>query len=90
MAQSFKKDPDAVLDYSIDWSSWLATGETISTSTWTVPAGITKDSDSKSNTASVIWLSGGTISEVYVLINHIVTSASRTDDRTIYVHMIEK
>jgi len=48
----FLKDPDAVLDYGFDWSDWLADGETISTSTWTVETGITKDSDS--NGAKII------------------------------------
>jgi len=26
----FSKDPDAVLDYSFDWSAWLGGSETIS------------------------------------------------------------
>ena len=32
---TFLKDPDAVLDYSVDWSKWLA-GDQIETSTWFV------------------------------------------------------
>ena len=40
---TFLKDPEAVLDYTVDWGIWLDT-DTISTSNWTVPAGITKDS----------------------------------------------
>lgn len=79
----FIKDPDAVLDYSIDWSSWLADGETITASTWVVPDGITKDSDSFSDTATVIWLSGGTAGTTYLIPNHITTSDGREDDRTL-------
>lgn len=30
------KDPAAILDYQFDWSQWLASCETILTSTWTV------------------------------------------------------
>jgi hypothetical protein len=78
----FSKDPSASLDYVNDWTSWLATGETISTSTWTVPTGITKDSDSKTSTTTTIWLSGGTAGTVYTVANLIVTSASRTDERS--------
>ena len=26
---TFKKDPDATLDYTLDWSQWLPTGDTI-------------------------------------------------------------
>lgn len=87
MAATFTatKDPNAVLDFQIDWSDWLAAGETISTSSWTVPSGITRDSDSENNTAATIWLSGGTAGTNYDCINRIVTSAGRTDDRTLRV-----
>jgi len=80
--QAFRKDPNAVLDYAIDWSSWLATGETISTSDWTVPSGITKDSNEKDDTSTKIWLSGGTDGQTYTIVNRITTSADRTDDRS--------
>ena len=59
--QTFRKDPNAVLDYVIDWgTNYLASDETISTATWTEGTGITKDSDSKTDTTTTIWLSGGT------------------------------
>lgn len=83
--QRFRKDPQSVLDYGVDWSDWLASGETISTSTWTVPTGITKDSDSKGDNSTLIWLSGGTAGTTYQLANKIVTSDSRTVERTIEI-----
>ena len=83
--QRFRKDPDSVLDYGVDWSDWLASGETISTSTWTVPNGITEDSDSKGDNSTLIWLSGGTAGTTYTLANKIVTSDSRTVERTIEI-----
>jgi hypothetical protein len=86
----FTKDPDAVLDYIIDWSSWLASGETITASTWTVDDGITKDSDSFSDDETVIWLSGGSVYTDYECTNHIVTSGNREDDRTIIIRCREK
>lgn len=89
MAQIFVKDPDAVLDYVIDWSAWLDT-DTISTSVWTVPDGITKDSDTETATASTIWLSSGTVDTDYDGVNHIVTAAGREDDRTITIQVREK
>ena len=93
--ETWEKDPDAVLDYTLDWNDsskgpWLASGETISASTWTVPSGITKDSDSNDNTTTTIWLSGGTAGSDYDLINHITTSASREEDRTIRIHCRER
>jgi hypothetical protein len=33
------KDPDAVLDYVFDWSSWLAEGETITAAEVTAVSG---------------------------------------------------
>ena len=41
---AFLKDPDAVLDYKIDWSAWLG-DDTISQSAWSAEDGITIDSD---------------------------------------------
>ena len=78
----FVKDPDANLDYGFDWSDWLADGETILTSTWTVTTGLTKDSDSSNDTATTIWVSGGTAGTSYTITNHITTSAGREDDRS--------
>lgn len=83
--QSFRKDPASVLDYGIDWSDWLDSGETISTSTWTVPVGITKDSESNGDTSTLVWLSGGTAGTTYELANKIVTSDGRTVERTIEI-----
>jgi len=89
MSETFAKDPDAVLDYQVDWSDWLDT-DTISTSTWTVPTGITKDSDTNTTTAATIWLSGGTAGTSYNIVNHIVTAAGREDDRTIIIKVRER
>ena len=79
------KDPNAVLDYCLDWSEWLASGETITTSVWTVATGITKDSDSFTDEITKIWLSGGTDGERYTVANRITTSDSRTDERTMLI-----
>lgn len=102
------KDPDDVDPYFIVWCSENGantggstdTGElqgaTISTSTWTVPAGITKNSDNKAavtikgtsygvNTVTTIWLSAGTDNTDYELTNKIVTSDGRTLSRSIII-----
>lgn len=84
------KDPEAVLDYGIDWRDpekgpWLAAGEDIVSSTWIVPAGITKNSDGHNGSVTTIWLSGGTLGQAYALTNRITTNQGRTDDRTIEV-----
>ena len=89
--QLFPKDPDSKLNYTMDWVDWLATGETISTSTWVVPAGITQEGTSTNdNTTATIVVSGGTVGVQYPLVNRITTSASRTVDRTIIVLIVER
>jgi len=90
MATSFTKDPEAVLDYTFDWSDWLATGETISSYTVTVPTGITKDSDSQADGVVTVWLSGGTAGTNYRVECKIVTSAGRTDERSIWIKAVER
>lgn len=87
---TFYKDPDAVLDYSVDWSDWLATGETISTSSFTVATGVTKDSETNDTTSATVWLSGGTDGTRYTITNQITTSDSRTDDRSFTVVVVER
>ena len=89
MAQTFVKDPDATLDYIIDWSEWLDT-DTISTSTWTVPTGLTNVSDSNTTTTATIWLSGGTAGQRYTVSNRIVTAAGRTEDRSITIKVRQR
>ncbi|MER7070987.1 hypothetical protein [Terrabacter sp. NPDC000476] len=79
------KDPTAVLDYQVDWSKWLAAGETIATSVWTVPTGLTKDSEAKADTTATVWLSGGQLDAVHAVVNRITTNQGRQDERTFYI-----
>ena len=85
MPDSFTKDPSDVLDYQGLYSSWLGT-DTIATSTWTVPSGLTKDSDTSTDTTTTVWLSGGTENRDYEVVNTIVTAAGRTRDKTITIN----
>lgn len=92
MSDRFAKDPSAVLDYKFDWSSWLATGETISSHTITADTGITVDSSSltDTNTSVTVWLSGGTAETSYTVTCQVVTSASRTDERSITIRVKDR
>lgn len=84
------KDPQAVLDYTVNWSSWLPSGDTIVTSTWTADTGITIDSSSATTTAATVWLSGGTVSVSYNVVNHIVTADGRAEDQTLVIKIVSK
>lgn len=79
---SFIHDPQAVLDYVVDWTDWLDSGDTISSKTVTVPSGVTLTSSSIAGSTVVAWISGGTAGTDYLITVHITTAASRQDDRS--------
>ena len=90
MSNVFDKDPNAVLDYQWDWSTWLATGETITDAVITMPTGLTKDSQVDADTTVTAWISGGTAGTGYQVLCHIETSEGREDDRSIYLRCKER
>ena len=89
MSRHFTKDPDEVVDYKFDWSTWLG-ADTISSDTLTVDAGLTKDSDSNDTTSVTVWMSGGTAGKAYKVSSKIVTAGGRTAERTIIINVRER
>jgi hypothetical protein len=83
MAKSWDtpKDPDELLDYQIDWTSLLA-GDVITVSTWSVPPGVIGGQESKTDSITTIWLSGGTAGQNYNIVNRINTAAGRIREQT--------
>ena len=84
------RDPSDVDAYVINWTDALPSSETISTSAWTIsPSGgttpLTKDSQdlTGANLKTRIWLSGGVNGVIYTITNTIVTSNSRTLQRSV-------
>jgi hypothetical protein len=88
---TFTKDPDAVLDYSVDWSLWLA-GDEISASEWILEEGALLEQVSGTNTTTkaTVWLRGGQAGTTYLVTNRIVTAGGRTDERTISVKVEDR
>lgn len=84
------KDPSAVLDYVFDWTEWLATGETITDHTITADTGITVDSSTEDDGKVTVWLSGGTVGTTYRVECLIVTTAGRTDERSLWITVQER
>ncbi len=97
-----EKDPNAVVDYHVAWSDWLA-GDTIATATWTLATGLVKDSQSinsgaltldgvshGANTVATVWISGGTAGAEYSVACRITTAGGRTDERTFRVVVRER
>jgi hypothetical protein len=88
--ETFLKDPDAKLDYAIDWSEWLASGDTISSHEWTVAEGINHEDAGESAGVTTIWLWGGTLGETYTIACKIVTTDGRTDERTFKIQIADR
>jgi hypothetical protein len=86
---TFPKDPNAVLDYTIDWTRWLAADQVV-TSEWLVPTGLTKVGDSKTASSATVWLSGGTAGQSYTVTNRITTTGGRTEDRSFTIRVEER
>lgn len=90
------KDPEATLDYLINWVDWLSTGDSIDTSTWSIEA-ITGDADPLTSTATAsststttVKLSGGTIGNLYRVYNTITTNGGLTDRRYFRVKIVAR
>jgi hypothetical protein len=87
----YKKDPNAILDYTFDWSPYLTPLlDTIVSVTWVLSTGITKVSDSHTTTAATAFVSGGVEGSTETLTCRIVTAGGRTDDRTISLKIVSR
>ena len=82
---TYTKDPDAKLDYSVDWTSWLNTGATVDSVTWLVPSGLTNESESLSGAVATVILSGGTAGQQYQITCRVTDSAGLIDDRSFMI-----
>jgi len=89
---TYKKDPNATLDYTVDWSAWLTPiADTISgTPVWVLSSGLTKVSQSNTTTTATIFVSGGVLDETETVTCRISTVGLRTDDRTVNLKMTSR
>lgn len=86
----FIKDPDAELDYIVDWSAWLVGDDTIDTVAWEAPEDLTVEDSSNTDTTAKVWLSGGTRGRRHKVICRVTTVEGRTDDRTLQFRIAER
>ena len=89
--KGFVKDPDALLDYTLDWTPWLG-GDTIDSSVWILETGITSPGNSVSSEQdkTTVWIQGGEAGSTYKATNRVTTAGGRTDDRTIIINVRER
>lgn len=85
------KDPEAMLDYSVDWGAEYLAGDVLTTSSWTVvPAeagGVSIVSNRFDLMVSTVQVSGGIAGRIYRLTNHVVTAEGREDSRSILLRV---
>ena len=90
LKKALLKDPDSTLDYNIDWEAWLD-GDQIIDSTWDIPIGLSSTGNIYAATGlTTVWLSGGTVGEMYTVINRITTLYGRYDERSFNIVMVER
>jgi len=80
------KDPGATLQYAVDWSEWLPSGDTIATTVWTQESvhtngNLTLTNSSTANGVNTVDISGGTDGELYTVKNTITTNENLIDVR---------
>jgi len=85
------KDPDAVLDYSIDWGAEYLGGDLLAGSAWSAapdePGGVSIVGSQFDATTSSVKAAGGIPGRIYRLVNQVVTAAGRTDSRSIVLRV---
>ena len=88
----FLKDPGSSnIDYTVNWSTYLSTGETVSASSWRVNStGLTINASSLATPLSRVWIGGGTLGTVYRLSNKITTNQARADERHLIVRVEDR
>ena len=85
----FTKDPNAELDYMLDWSAWLA-GDVIAESEWLVDSSLTLIAHSYTDTTATVWVGGGIVDTDVLVTNRITTVGGRQDDRSITLKIRER
>ena len=85
------KDPEALLDYSVDWGADYLTGDVLTESGWTVspaePGGVSIMSSRFDLLLSTVEVGGGQPGHIYRLTNHVVTGEGREDSRSIMLRV---
>jgi hypothetical protein len=91
------KDPNDVLDYTLDFANFLALSgaDTITSISTIVTGGLVVDSSLHTDTEAVVWLSGGnpTVDGDYASLTVRITTVNnpaRIVDRTVHFNILER
>lgn len=83
------QDPDAKLDYSWNWTAWLAaeSSDEIVTAEVITSGTLVADEPVVDGGVVTCFLSGGTLGETETATCRVTTTGGRTDDRTLYLRI---
>jgi hypothetical protein len=85
------KDPEAALDYAVDWGAEYLNGDTLATSDWRVTpveiGGISVNRSDFGPTVSTATAAGGVAGHVYQLTNHVTLASGLTDSRSVVLRV---
>lgn len=70
-----EKDKDEQLDYTFDWSTWLADGDAIASSAWVADPGVDIVNQSIAGTEATVFLSGGQQTTWYAITNTVISTS---------------
>jgi hypothetical protein len=85
----YAKTPAEILDYGWNWGRWLGT-DTILSSVWIVPAGLTVVSAGNDATTVSFFASGGVLGDARRIVTNRITSVGgRTTERVFAVDIVE-
>jgi len=88
------KDPDAVLDYAIDWGAEYLGDDLLAESAWTVipdePGGISIVGSTFDAKVATVKAGGGAPGKLYRLENNVVLQSGRIDSRSIVLRVEQR
>lgn len=91
MTTIFRKQPAEVLDYDVDFTSWLGTSDIINSAVAASDAGITRGATEITAGGKIVkqWISGGSSNTSYKVTVTATTSAGRVKEAEFIVKVRE-
>lgn len=88
------KDPEAALDYAVDWGAEYLSGDSLAESQWDIspvePDGLTVVASSFDDRLATVTASGGVAGRLYLLVNRVVLASGLADSRSIVLRVEQR
>jgi hypothetical protein len=88
------KDPEAILDYAVDWAAEYLDSDQIAQSNWTVEpieeGGAEIVVSDVASGAAIVKVGGGVPGHLYRLSNHVLLASGREDNRSIILRVEQR